>query len=79
MDAIKDDRLDGGGESSWVRESEVQDRLEKRERDTARKCRDEWITALQNQTSLTSREIAALTPCDVSFSRVSQIAREDGK
>jgi hypothetical protein len=79
MDGIKSDRLDDGGESSWVRESEVRDRVEKAERDTARECRDEWITALQNQTSLTARKIAALSPCDVSFSRVSQIAREDGK
>lgn len=79
MDALKDDRLDGNSDSSWVRESEVRERVEKAERNTARECRDEWIEALQNRTDLTAREIASLPPCDVSFSRVSQIAREGSK
>jgi hypothetical protein len=78
MDGIKDDRLDGGGESSWVRESEVRERVERVKKDVRKEVRDEWLTALQNTTDLTAREIAALPTCDVSFSRVAQIAREDG-
>jgi hypothetical protein len=77
MDRLKNDHLDNGSDSSWVRESEVQDRVRKAEKKIHKEVRDEWLTALQNHTALTSREIAALPPCDVSFSRVSQIARED--
>jgi len=78
MDGIKDDRLDDGGESSWVRESEVRERVERVKKDVRKEVRDEWLTALQNTTDLTAREIAALPTCNVSFSRVAQIAREDG-
>jgi len=76
MDALKNDRLDDGDTSSWVRESEVRERVEKAEKDARRELRDEWFTALESETSLTARDIAALSVCDVSFSRVSQIARE---
>jgi len=79
MDALKDDRLDGDSESSWVRESEVRDRIEKKTKRVERESRDDWIVSLQNQTDLTAREIAELPPCDVSFSRVAQIAREAGQ
>jgi hypothetical protein len=76
MDGIKDERLDDGGESSWVRESEVRERVERAKKQERKQARDEWITALQNTTALTARDIASLPPCDVSFSRVAQIARE---
>lgn len=77
MDALKDDRLDDGGESSWVRESEVRERVEKAEKKAVKQTRDEWLTALYNESELTARKIARLSACDVSFSRVGQIARGD--
>jgi hypothetical protein len=77
MDRLKGDRLDDGGESSWVRESEVRDRIQRAEKDTRRRVRDEWLTALYNESALTGKEIAALSVCDVSFGRVGQIARGD--
>ena len=76
MDKLKGDRLDDGGESSWVRQSDVREQLQRKEKTVRKEMRDGWITALQNQTDLTAREIAALPVCDVSFSRVAQIARE---
>jgi len=76
MDALKNDRLDGHSESSWVRESEVQERIEQERKKVVKATRDEWLTALYNQSDLTAREIAALGPCDVTFGRVGQIARE---
>ena len=77
MDALKDDKLDGQSESSWVRESEVQERVKKAEKQTAKQVRDEWLTALYNESELTARKIARLSVCDISFSRVGQIARGD--
>ena len=77
MDALKDDRLDDGGEASWVRESEVRERVEKAEKKATKRARDEWLTALYNESELTARKIARLSACDVSFSRVGQIARGD--
>ena len=77
MDALKDDRLDDGGEASWVRESEVRERVEKAEKKAVKQTRDEWLTALYNESELTARKIARLSACDVSFSRVGQIARGD--
>jgi len=76
MDRLKNDRLDDNSQSSWVRESDVRERVRKAEKKAKLDLRNQWITALQNQSSLTSREIASLPPCDVSFSRVAQIARE---
>ena len=79
MDQLKDHRLDSGGNSSWVRESDVEERIRKARKETKREIRDAWFEALQNETSLTAREIASLPPCEVSFSRVAQIAREHKK
>lgn len=77
MDRLKNDRLDGNSASSWVRQSEVTEQVEKAEKRARKETRDAWLTALQNESQLTSREIAQLTPCDVSYSRVAQIAREN--
>jgi hypothetical protein len=79
MDAIKNDRLEDGGDSSWVREAEVQERIEKARKETRQKCRNEWLTALNNRSELTARRIAELPPCDVSFSRINQIANQGSK
>jgi hypothetical protein len=77
MDKIKDDRLDSGGDSSWVREPEVQEQIEKATKEARQECRNDWITALHNHTELSMREIAELPPADISFGRVGQIARGD--
>ena len=77
MDTLKGDRLDDGGESSWVRESEVRDRVAKAVSQAKTDTRNAWLTALYNESKLTAREIAQLSACDVTFSRVGQIARED--
>jgi len=79
MDALKNDRLDGKTDSTWVRESEVKERVSKAVKTAERESRDDWLTALYNRTELTARDISQLPPCDVSFSRVSQIAREGEK
>lgn len=76
MDALKNDRIDNETDSSWVRHSEVEERISKAVDDAEQELRDRWLTALYNRTELTARDIARLPPCDVSFSRVSQIANE---
>lgn len=79
MDALKDDKLDGGGESSWVRESEVQERIEKARKQAREAERDEWITSVYRHPEMSGSDVARLPACDVGRSRVSQIASGDGK
>ena len=79
MDAIKNDRIDGNSESSWVRESEVQDRIEQARKEAREAERDKWITSVYRHPSLTGSDVAQLPACDVSRSRVSQIATEGQK
>jgi len=79
MDGIKDDRLDGGGESSWVRESEVRERVERAKKDAREEERDKWIAAVYNWTHLSGADVADLPACDVGRSRVAQIAKEVGE
>jgi len=76
MDRLKNDHLDNGSDSSWVRESEVQDRVARAKKQIREEVRDEWIRAVYRRTSLTGSDVARLPPCDVSRSRVSQIATE---
>jgi hypothetical protein len=79
MDGIKDDRLDDGGESSWVRESEVRERVEKARKEAIEEERDRWITSVYNRTELTGSDVARLPACDVGRSRVAQIAKRGGE
>jgi hypothetical protein len=79
MDGIKDDRLDNGGESSWVRESEVRERVERAKKDAREAERDQWIAAVYNWTHLSGADVADLPACDVGRSRVAQIAKEVGE
>jgi len=77
MDRLKKHRLDDDGASSnWIRQSKVDEKIDKAVKGAKTETRNEWLAALQNESDLTSRQIAQLTPCDVSFSRVAQIARE---
>lgn len=79
MDSIKDERLDDGGESSWVRETDVRDRVEKARKQAHEAERDQWIADLYNRTQLTGSDIARLPACSVGRSRVAQIASEGEK
>jgi len=74
MDALKDDRLDNEGESSWVRESEVRERVERARRDAREAERNQWIADLYNRTEFSGSDVARLPVCDVGRSRVAQIA-----
>jgi len=74
MDALKNDRLDDGGESSWVRESEVQERIKRAKQEAQEAERDRWIESVYNYTMLSGSDVASLPACDVGRSRVSQIA-----
>jgi hypothetical protein len=76
MDALKDGRLDDGGDASWIRESEVQERIERAERQAREEERNKWIASVYRDTEMTGEEVARLQACDVSRGRVSQIASE---
>jgi len=79
MDALKDDRLDNEGESSWVRESEVRERVENARKEARENERDRWITSVYRHPEFTGSDVARLPACDVGRSRVAQIASEDQK
>jgi hypothetical protein len=74
MDALKDDRLDNEGESSWVRESDVRERVERARREAREAERNQWIADLYNRTDFSGSDVARLPACDVGRSRVAQIA-----
>jgi hypothetical protein len=77
MDRLKDDRLDDStGETNWIRESEVQDRIAKAKKNARVAERNKWIAAVYQDTAMTGQEVARLEPCNVSRGRVSQIASE---
>jgi len=76
MDALKNDLIDGGGESSWVRQSEVNEQLEKARKETRQEVRNEWLARLFNTTEMSGPDIANLYGVDLSAARVRQIAKE---
>ena len=82
MGAIKDSLLDDDTrDANWVRESEVQERIERAERELRDETRDEWLAALYEELplivgqELTYDQLARLTPVDVGPERVGQIVR----
>jgi len=79
MDDLKNDRLDGANESSWVRESEVRERVERAKKDAREEERDRWISSVYQLTHLSGSDIANLPACDIGRSRVAQIASEGEK
>jgi hypothetical protein len=75
MDRLKGDMLDDGtSDDTWVRESEVRERVERAVKEARTDARDEWIRALK-ETGMSGSDIAALPPVDVKAARVNQIAR----
>jgi hypothetical protein len=75
MDRLKGDMLDDGtSDDSWVRESEVRERVERAVKDARNEARDEWIRALKD-IGMSGSDIAALPTLDVKAARVNQIAR----
>jgi len=76
MDALKNDLIDGGGESSWVRESKVRERVEKSRKDERQRVRNEWLARLFNTTEMSGPDIASLYGVDLSAARIRQIAKE---
>jgi hypothetical protein len=63
-------------DDNWIRESEVQKRIDRAVKQAERQQRDAFLTQLYNQTALKGKEIAQLPVVDVSPSRVGQIARQ---
>ena len=77
MDRLKDDRLgDEGHDTNWIRESDVQDRIRKAEKQAREAERNNWIASVYRDTDMTGKEVARLEACNVSRGRVSQIASE---
>jgi len=75
MDGLKHDHLDDDGrDGNWVRESKVQDRVERARSNVRKEVRDEWIKALKGQ-GMSGSDIAALPNVDIKGARVNQIAR----
>jgi hypothetical protein len=75
MDRLKGDMLDDtDSDDTWVRESEVQERVESAVEQAQTNIRDKWIRALK-QEGFKGREIAALPTVDLSTSHVLAIAR----
>ncbi|CAI49733.1 uncharacterized protein NP_7008A (plasmid) [Natronomonas pharaonis DSM 2160] len=77
MDALKDDRLDDGDHgSNWVRQSEVNEMVERARKEAREEERDKWIASVYRDTEMTGKDVARLEACEVSRGRVSQIASE---
>lgn len=76
MDALKNDRLDGQQDSSWVRESEVQERIDRARKEARHNERDRWLARLFNTTEMSGPDIANLHGVDLSAARIRQIAKE---
>jgi hypothetical protein len=75
MDSLKRDHLDDeGSDDNWVRESEVQNRIDRAVTQAEQEQRVEWMRSLKNA-GWTGKEIAALDVVDVKGARVNQIAR----
>ena len=82
MGTIKDSLLDDDSrDSNWVRESEVQERIDAAQKEAKDRARNEWLAALYEELPLvvgksaTYDEIARLSVCDVGPERVGQIVR----
>jgi hypothetical protein len=77
MDRLKTGLLDDDqADDNWVRESEVQDRVERAVKDARQEMRNEWIRAVKEY-GLSGSEIASLATVDIKRNRVLQIARGD--
>lgn len=76
MDAMKDERLDAVDSSTWVRQSEVEEQIERAEKAARMEERNKWIASVYRDTDMTGKEVARLEPCDISRGRVPQIASE---
>lgn len=77
MDALKDDRLDSGeAGANWIRQSEVNEQIERAEKAAREAERNKWIASVYRDTDMTGKEVARLEACNVSRGRVSQIASE---
>ncbi len=75
MDRLKTDHLDDDTrDDNWVRESEVEDRVDKAVKDAVDEYRVEWIRSLK-RFGMSGSDIADLDVVDVKAARVNQIAR----
>jgi len=75
MDRLKNDHLDDDTrDDNWVRESKVEERINKAVRDAKDEYRLEWIRSLK-RFGLSGNDIASLDVVDVKGARVNQIAR----
>lgn len=76
MDSLKNDLLDGETDNdSLVRESEMEEQIDRAVEAAKRETRDEWIAALKEH-GMNGTDIARLPHIDISSQRVNKIARE---
>jgi hypothetical protein len=79
MGRMKDDLLDDPERSdNYVRKSEVEKRLDKREKAVRKEVRNQFLTAIYSESQLTADEVANLSVVDISSSRIRQIASQHG-
>ena len=79
MDSLKSDLLDGEtGADGLIRESEMERQIEQAKREERRRVRDELLTSIYRDTSLTAGDIAACTAVEIQGSRIRQIANGQG-
>ncbi len=77
MDRLKGDRLDDGDYAgNWIRQSEVDEQIERARKQAREEERNKWIASVYRDTDMTGEEVARLEACPVSRGRVSQIATE---
>jgi hypothetical protein len=69
---IGDDERD----DNWVRESEVQDRVDKAVKNARQDVRDALLTSVYRETQLTGSDVAGLSAVDIGAARVREIANE---
>lgn len=77
MGKMKDEYLDrDDSDDNWVRESEVQDRINRAEKEASRETRDKILGTLYNETEVTADIIASASGVEISPGRVRQIGGE---
>lgn len=74
MDHLDDDQA----ADNWIRQSEVDELLERREKEIRTEVRDDLLTSLYRETELTAADIARCSAVDIGASRVRQIANRSG-
>ena len=77
MDRMEKSLLDDDSrDENWVRESEVKERVARAEKEARQEVRDQFITSLYKDTSMTANDVAGLPVVDIKDARIRQIAND---